>query len=458
MKIRVDRDVLAEALAWVARALPTRPVVPVLSGLRLDAGTGLTLSCFDYEVSATAQIEAEVGEPGTVIVPGRLLAEITRSLPALAVEVATDADTVNLTCGSAEFTLFALPAEEYPELPASPPLAGTVDGGVLGAAISQVVAAASRDDTLPMLTGVCLDIDGATLTLAATDRYRLAVREMAWQPVQPGLRAAALVPARTLADAARAMTPGVPVSVAFGPGSPGGQTLGGQTPGSRAPGSRAPEEPRPAEGMISFGIGGRQLTTRLIGGEFIRYRSRFPAEFGCRADVPAGPFTEAVRRVSLVADRASPVRLTFGPGRVRIEAQTEGRARAAETVPADFSGEEPVIAFNPHYLLDGLVAAAVPGQARPHATGPDAAGRDGAGAGGSDTENGDTEDGDTENGDTGPGDPGLIRIEFTSPAKPALITRVTPEPGAAGAGTAPEEPGGAGFRYLVVPLRAPVRS
>ena len=304
MKIRVDRDVLAEALAWVARALPTRPVVPVLSGLRLEAGTGLTLSCFDYEVSATAQIEAEVGEPGTVIVPGRLLAEITRSLPALAVEVATDADTVNLTCGSAEFTLFALPAEEYPELPAPPPLAGLVDG-VLGAAISQVVAAASRDDTLPMLTGVCLDIDGALLTLAATDRYRLAVREMPWEPVQPGLRAAALVPARTLADAARAMTPGVPVSVAFGPGA------------SR-PDGRQPDEPRPAEGMISFGIGGRRLTTRLIGGEFIRYRSRFPTEFGCRADVPAVPFTEAVRRVSLVADRASPVRLTFGPGRVLI--------------------------------------------------------------------------------------------------------------------------------------------
>ena len=305
MKIRVDRDVLAEALAWVARALPTRPVVPVLSGLRLEAGTGLTLSCFDYEVSATAQIEAEVGEPGTVIVPGRLLAEITRSLPALAVEVATDADTVNLTCGSAEFTLFALPAEEYPELPAPPPLAGTVDGGVLGAAISQVVTAASRDDTLPMLTGVCLDIDGAALTLAATDRYRLAVREMPWEPVQPGLRAAALVPARTLADAARAMTPGVPVSVAFGPGAPA----------ANRPDRQAGDEPRPAEGMISFGIGGRQLTTRLIGGEFIRYRSRFPTEFGCRADVPAGPFTEAVRRVSLVGRLAvAPVGPTFGLG------------------------------------------------------------------------------------------------------------------------------------------------
>ena len=198
--------------------------------------------------------------------------------------------------------------------------------------------------------------------------------------------------------------------------------------------------------------------------------------------MPAGPFTEAVRRVSLVADRASPVRLTFGPGRVLIEAQTEGRARAVETVPADFSGAEPVIAFNPHYLLDGLAAAAVPGQPRPHAEGPghEDAGprrlvtgrlvpgklapgrliprrlttmmlaRDDAGAAGTDEEN------------TGPGDPELLRIEFTSPAKPALITRVTPAPGSEDARvtseTPPEEPGGADFRYLVVPLRAPVRS
>jgi len=470
MKIRVDRDVLAEALAWVARALPTRPVVPVLSGLRLDAGTSLTLSCFDYEVSATAQIEAEIGEPGIVIVPGRLLAEITRSLPALAVEITTVADVVNLTCGSAEFTLFALPAEEYPDLPAAPPLAGTVDGGVLGAAIGQVGPAASRDDTLPMLTGVCLDISGGTLTLAATDRYRLAVREVPWQPVQPALRAAALVPARTLADAARAMTPGVPVSVAFSPG---------------APGAKPGDEPRPAEGMISFGIGGRRLTTRLIGGEFIRYRSRFPTEFGGRADVPPGPFTEAVRRVSLVADRASPVKLTFGPGQVLIEAQTEGRARAVETVPAHFRGEEPVIAFNPHYLLDGLVAAAVAGQPRPHAgdpggpgsgreseagaggpattdpattgpatTGPATTGRASTGPAGTSQDSGDSAG--PGSASTGPADPGLLRIEFTSPAKPALITRVSSQAGPDG--EPPEEPGTAEFRYLVVPLRAAARS
>ena len=429
MKFQVDRDALAEALAWVARALPSRPVVPVLSGLRLEADDGLTLSCFDYEVSATAHIDAEVADPGTVIVPGRLLAEITHSLPALAVEFSTDDDVVNVICGSAEFALFTLPADEYPALPAAPPLAGTVDGGLLAAAISQVGPAASRDDTLPMLTGVCLDIDGDTFTLAATDRYRLAVRSVPWHPVRPGLRTAALVPARTLADAARAMTPGSPVQIAF--------EVGPETGPSQP---RGDAEPRPAEGMIGFTIGGRRLTTRLIGGEFIRYRSRFPAEFGGRAEVPGALFTDAVRRVSLVADRASPVRLRFSPGSVLIEAQTEGRARAVETVRAEFSGTEPVIAFNPHYLLDGLTAALVPTPADP------------ASAAAADTASTGDDDGDGADGHPEPADPGLVSIEFTSPAKPALITRV-PAPG--GDDGTPGQP--PDFRYLVVPLRAMAR-
>jgi DNA polymerase-3 subunit beta len=437
MRFRVERDALADALAWVARALPSRPVVPVLTGLRLAAGEGLTLSCFDYEVSATAHIDAEVKDAGTVLVPGRLLAEITRSLPAQPADFEADGDEVNLTCGSAEFTFIQLPGDEYPALPEPPPLAGTIDGGDLAAAIGQVLPAVSRDDTLPMLTGICLDIEGETMTLAATDRYRLAVRETGWQPASPGLRAVALVPARTLADAARAMTPGLAVSIGFETGTGAG---GGQ-------------EPRPAEGMISFGMGGRRLTARLIGGEFIRYRSRFPSEFGCRADVPAAPFTEAVRRVSLVADRASPVRLEFGSGQVVIEAQAEGRARAVETVAAEFRGDQPVISFNPHYLLDGLAAAAAPGHPRQAAEpgdGPDSDGH----AGDSDTGEGGTGRGGAVGGTARSADPGLLRLEFTSPAKPALITwaQRSESGDQASVASVPQ------FRYLVVPLRAPVRS
>ena len=187
MKFQVERDVLAEAVGWASRALPSRPVIPVLSGLLLEAAAdGLTLSCFDYEVSARVEVAAEVAEPGTVLVPGRLLAEITRSLPSLPVEFADDPEGVGLTCGSASFTLVTLPLEEYPDLPELPQVAGTVDGGMLAAAIGQVAPAASRDDTLPMLTGVNIEVEGETMTLVATDRYRLAVRDLPWSPVPPG--------------------------------------------------------------------------------------------------------------------------------------------------------------------------------------------------------------------------------------------------------------------------------
>ena len=420
MKFEVDHDTLADAVAWVARALPSRPVVPILSGLRLDAEEdGLTLSCFDYELSATAHLPADVAEPGTALVPGRLLAEITRSLPGQPAEFRSDGDEVTLTCGSAEFALVSLPTAEYPALPPAPPLAGTVDGGELAAAVAQVLPATSRDDTLPMLTAVCLDIHGEVITLAATDRYRLAVRDLGWQPASSQVRAIALVPARTLADAARIMAPGVPVSVSFSPGEQDGAA-------------------KPVEGMISFSSGGRRLTGRLIAGEFIKYESRFPAEYGCRAELPAASVIEAVRRVSLVTDRTSPVRLTFEPGTVALEAQTEGRARAVERVTASFHGDEPVIAFNPHYLLDGLTAAAA--GARP----PAGAGRDDEGAAG-----GEAAAGEAGEGAAPVAEAVTIRLEFTSPAKPALITL---------AGREDEAAGRPAFRYLVVPLRSPARA
>jgi len=455
VKFRVEREALGEAVAWVARALPARPVIPVLSGLLVEAaGAGLTLSCFDYEVSARVVVPAEVAEPGTALVPGRLLAEIARSLPPRDVEFSSAADMVRMSCGSAEFELVSLPVEEYPGLPEPPAPSGTVDGGALAAAAAQVVPSASRDDTLPMLTGVCVDVDGRAMTLAATDRYRLAVRTVDWTPAVPGLRAAALVPARTLADVARTMGAGTAVTVAF------------NVPerDDARPGGTAHAEPRPADGMISFEGGGRRLTARLIGGDFIRYRSRFPAEFGCRAELPAEPFMAAVRRVSLVAERATPVRLTFGRDAVVIEAHTDGRARAAESVRAAFTGAEPVISFNPNYLLDGLAAAAICGTAA----------RQHAGAGDAEPE------------------PGRIRLEFTSPAKPALITWAgydgdlaaetaaddvdpaadgTASDGTASDGTASDgadradadeldvtrtdADGTPAFRYLVVPLRSP---
>src|SRR3984957_18537266 len=353
MRFTVQRDALAEAVTWVARALPTRPVVPVLPGW-------LPPSCFDYEVSARRRVRAEVAEPGVFLVPGRLLVEIVRSLPAQPVEFGDDPDGISVTCGEASFAVASLPSAEYPELPELPQMAGTADGGALAAAIGQVTPAASRDDTLPMLTAVNVELAGETMTLAATDRYRLAVRELGWNPA-PGFgdagRVSLLVPARTLSDAAKMMSAGTEVAIMLRPDAVA--SAGGGA----------------AEAMIGFDAGERRLTARLLAGEFVRYRSRFPEEFGCTADLPAEAFAEAVRRVALVAERGTPVQLTFAPGRVTIGAATQGQARARETVPADFAGDEPVIAFSPHYLLDGVIAATATAPVTPAAAaGPSAPG------------------------------------------------------------------------------------
>src|SRR5215472_17114609 len=183
MKFTVGREALGEAVEFVSRALPSRPVVPLLSGMLIEASAdGLTLSCFDYEVSARVRVDADVAAPGSALVPGRLLAEIIRSLPAQPAEFAADGDMVTLTCGQAEFGLVCLPIQDYPALPDSPDPVGSADAAILAAAVAQVAPAASRDDTLPMLTAVCLDITGEVMTLAATDRYRLAAREVTFSP------------------------------------------------------------------------------------------------------------------------------------------------------------------------------------------------------------------------------------------------------------------------------------
>src|SRR5947207_8109688 len=183
MKFRVERDALADAVAWTAKSLPSRPSVPVLAGVMLRVTGGrLTVSGFDYEVSSQVGLDVQADADGAALVSGRLLAEITRALPAKPVDFATIGSHVELTCGSARFTLPTMPVEDYPTLPDMPATAGTVDAGVFAAAVSQVAIAAGRDDTLPLLTGVRVEIEGSMMTLLATDRYRLAIRELPWRP------------------------------------------------------------------------------------------------------------------------------------------------------------------------------------------------------------------------------------------------------------------------------------
>jgi len=219
MKFRVAREVLADAVAWTARSLPPRPSVPVLAGILLEVdGNQLSVSGFDYEVSARAEVDVHATEGGRALVPGRLLAEITRALPPHPVEITAEGPRLSIACSNARFSLPTLPVEDYPSLPSMPSSAGVVDSDVFAEAVGQVAVAAGRDDTLPMLTGVRLEIEDDVITLAATDRYRLAVREFAWRPETPGVSAAVLVPARTLADAAKTLTSGPEIVVSLSSG------------------------------------------------------------------------------------------------------------------------------------------------------------------------------------------------------------------------------------------------
>jgi DNA polymerase-3 subunit beta len=333
MKFRVERDALADAVAWTAKSLPSRPSVPVLAGVLLRvADNRLQVSGFDYEVSSQVTVDVHADADGAALVSGRLLAEITKSLRALPVDVAAVGAHVELTCGSARFTLPTMPVEDYPTLPDMPATAGTVDAGAFAAAVAQVAVAAGRDDTLPVLTGVRLELEGSTLTMLATDRYRLAIRELEWRPDTDDASLAALVPARTLGDTAKALGPlGGEVTVALSRGGIG-------------------------EGMIGFAAGTRRSTSRLLDGEFPKVRALLPDTHNAQARVPVAALQEVVRRVALVAERATPVRLSFGEDGLVVEAGGSEDARASEAMDCEYTGDPMTIAFNHQYLLDGLAA------------------------------------------------------------------------------------------------------
>ena len=332
MKFRLERDVLAEAVAWAARTLPSRPSMPMLAGLLIDAtAEGLTLSSFDYEVSGRVAIGADVEEPGRVLVSGRLLADIARALPGAPVTVTSEGSRVEVRCGRSSFTLPTLPVDDYPTLPDMPGSSGVVSGATLAAAVAQVAIAAGRDDTLPTLTGVRVEIADTLITLAATDRYRLAVREFLWSPERAGLETNALVPARTLADTAKSLAHCDQVHLALAASGAG-------------------------DGLMGFEGDGRRTTSRLLDGEFPKYRALLPSESNTKASVETAALVDAVKRVALVAERNTPVRLTFSGNEVELRAGAGDEAQATEAVECAVDGDAIEIAFNPQYLLDGLGA------------------------------------------------------------------------------------------------------
>jgi DNA polymerase-3 subunit beta len=344
VKFRVERDVLADAVAWTARALPLRPSAPVLAGLLIEAGSidgadGLQLSTFDYETSARATLNADVSDEGRALVSGRLLADICRSLPNKPVEMTVEGPKVTLTCGSARFSLQTMPVEDYPTLPSMPESRGRVKSELFAHAVGQAVTAAGRDDMLPVLTGVRLELDGSTISMLATDRFRLSQRELEWDPATPDISAAALVPAKVLADTAKSLTGGSEISIALSTSGAG-------------------------EGIIGFegsaGGGVRRTTTRLLDGEFPKVRSLFPSEHLTVARVDRAVLIDAVKRVSLVAERNTAVQMSFADGVLTLDAGSGEEAMASESIEASVTGDDLTTGFNPQFLLDGLSALESP--------------------------------------------------------------------------------------------------
>ncbi|MDT4996280.1 MAG: polymerase subunit beta [Pseudonocardiales bacterium] len=338
MKFRVEREALADAVSWAARSLSARPAIPILAGLLLTvANDRLTISGFDLEASTEIELDIAGADAGQALVSGRLLAEITKALPPHPVDVALDGSRLGITCASSRFTLPTMPVEDYPTLPSMPSTAGTVEAAEFATAVGQVAIAAGRDDTLPMLTGVRLEIDGDRLTLAATDRYRLAVRELTWQPELPGdAEAQVLVPARALDGAAKSLAASETLTIALS-----------ATPGT-------------GEGIIGFAgsSAGKasRATTRLLDAAFPAYQSIVPSEWTSSADIDVGALTDVVKRVALVASRNAPVRLEFTEGSLALSAGGDEEGRAEEQTEVSFDGEPITTAFNPQFLLDGLNA------------------------------------------------------------------------------------------------------
>lgn len=331
VRFQVNRDVFSEAVSFVVKLLPQRNPQPILAGVLIEAGEqGLTLSAFDYEASARTTIEASVDEPGTILVHGRLLSDIASRLPNAPIEIAVEEDGgIAVTCGSARFTLAAMPVEEYPSIPEVTGSTGVVPAEEFGTAIAQVAFAASRDDVTPVLTGVQLEVSGTTLSMVATDRYRVSLRDVPWDG--EGAEQTALVPARTLTEVGKTFAHAGNIEIAFS-----------------GAGDRE---------IIAFTAGNKTVTSLLIKGNFPPVRRLFPEQTDHYAVVNTGELIEAVRRVALVLDRSAPLRFTFSTDSVTMDASGSEQARASESVDAHLTGGDDVtLGLNPQYLLEALGA------------------------------------------------------------------------------------------------------
>jgi DNA polymerase-3 subunit beta len=328
MKFSASREDLLSRLQLAGRAVSTRSAVPSLGGILVRAESGrVSLRATDMEIGLSLSLEAEVSDQGSALLPGRLLVDVVRSLPPgeVTVRLRPEQRDVELTAGSSRFHLRTLPPEDFPRLPELDGETLSMPAEAFADTVERVARAASRDEVRPILTGILVTADERTLTMVATDSYRLSVKHTELeQPVPQALEAN--VPARALRELSRivASESADEVEIAL----PGNQVL--------------------------FRAGGVVLSSRLIEGQFPSYRQLIPDSFDHEVRLPRGEFLDAARRVSQLAQRNAPLRLAFSEGELQIAAETPEVGDASEGMPAPFSGEPLEIAFNPEFLIAGI--------------------------------------------------------------------------------------------------------
>jgi DNA polymerase III subunit beta len=325
IKVSCSREELVQKLSIVSRGVSTRTAVQILSGIQLRAEEGtLELAATDMELSVRTSLEAQVEGAGTTVVPGRLLAELSRLLPEGDVDLVAAEDSVlKITCGPASYTLHTYAAEDFPRLPEVEESAlFAVDRDAFLDTVARVSRAASRDESRPVLTGILIRYEPGKLVMAATDSYRLAVKETPGETDARELEA--LVPARALAEVQRLAPVGEPLELGV------------------------------LENQVVFALGGTTLTTRRIDGQFPNYKALLPESFENEVMLPREELLDVVRRTSVMAQRNSPLRLRFGEGELTVTARTPDVGEAQESMPVSFSGEPLEIGFNAEFLKDGV--------------------------------------------------------------------------------------------------------
>ena len=334
MKVEIDTAALADAVAWTSRVIDARPSNPILAGVKLEAIDGtLQFSAFNYEISARHHIEAGVDEAGSVLVQGKLLADITKSLRSEKTYLVTDGSTLTITSGKSKFTLQLMPDTEYPDLPVVPAMLGQVDAPTFVQAVNQACAAVSREEHRPVLTGVRMQFQGDKVVMTSTARFRLARATFTWSPLYPDVDATTLVRGSLLKDVARALDEHQNIRLDFDADSPT---------------------------LLGFENAGRVPTSQLIDGEFPAVDRLFADEYPIQAVVNKQDLLDAISRVALVAERNAPIRMTFTGQEVALSAGSVDEAQANETLDIDMDGDDITVAFNPSYLKEGLSAVTEP--------------------------------------------------------------------------------------------------